>query len=144
MVTTLETGTLPSPPPFRAGGGRRLRAAAGMQSRWGPALSPEGEGPSRADVGTRQDRISSPSASGATSTGPDEREGVKSPPQPALRATTTVWLPPRAFLPPDTPRPLHASGQRGIRHRGQRPGRATLGASAQATRRGTARRRSTT
>ena len=42
------------------------------------------------------------------------------------------------------PRPPPACGQRGIRHRGRRPGRATWGASAQATRRGTHRRRSTT
>ena len=27
---------------------------------------------------------------------------MESPPQPALRATTAEWLPPRAFLPPDT------------------------------------------
>ena len=93
---------LPSPPPFGAGGGRRLRAAAGVQSRWRPALPPEGTGPSRAAAGKRQDRTSSPSASGATSTASDERGGVESPPQPALRATTAEWLPPRAFLPPDT------------------------------------------
>ena len=61
-----------------------------------------GTGLSRADAGKRQDRTSSPSASGATSTAPDERGGVESPPQPALRATTAEWLPPRAFLPPDT------------------------------------------
>ena len=52
-----------------------------------------GTGLSRADAGKRQDRTSSPSASGATSTAPDERGGVESPPQPALRATTAEWLP---------------------------------------------------
>ena len=73
-----------------------------MQSRWRPALPPEGTGPSRAAAGKRPDRTSSPSTSGATSTASDERGGVESPPQPALRATTAEWLPPRAFLPPDT------------------------------------------
>ena len=79
MVTTHETGTLPYPLPFGAGEGRRLRAAAGVQSRWRPALPPEDARSSRADVGKRRDRISSPSASGATSTAPDEREGEEPP-----------------------------------------------------------------
>ena len=84
---------------------REDRAVARVKSRWRPALPHEGTGHSGADAGKTQDRTSSPSASGATLTAPDERGEAKSPPQPALRPATAEWLPPRALLPPDTPPP---------------------------------------
>ena len=70
----------------------RLRSAAGVGSRSRPrrAKPPETHGPARAGC----------SASGATETAPDAG-GAEIPP-PALRPTTNEWLPPRAFLPPET------------------------------------------
>ena len=94
----------PCPPPTWGGeGGGRLRSAAGVISRWRPPKPPDAAGPARAG----------PSASGATSTAPDERGGVESPPQsPPPRRSASEWLPPLAFLPPRHTTPTTAGWTR--------------------------------
>ena len=79
-----------------AGGGGRLRSAAGVPfgTRHRRAQPPEEDGPARAG----------PSASGATTT-PDEGGAVIPPLPPPLRAMADPWLPPLAFLPPGTQAP---------------------------------------
>ena len=74
-----------------------------MQSRWRPTKPPEEAGPARAGP-VETDASSSPSVSGATLTAPDDGGEVEPPPLPTFRQTTE-WLPPRAFLPPETQPP---------------------------------------
>ena len=90
----------PPPPSTMAGGGRRLRSAAGVRTH---ALSrrvkpPEEDGPARAGS----------SASGATSTAPDERGAAIPPLLPPQQPAADEWLPPLAFLPPGTLQPVPA------------------------------------
>ena len=87
----------PPPPATGRGGGARLCSAAGVHTsaRHRRAKPPEEREPARAG----------PSILGATSPAPAGGTAFP-PPAPPLRRTTDEWLPPRAFLPPETPPPV--------------------------------------
>ena len=87
-------GAGPGPgPSISSGAGKRLRPAAGVTSRWRPIKPPEETGTARARPLVTTDASSTPSASGATPTAPDDSGGVDFTTPPAFRPAANEWLP---------------------------------------------------